>query len=471
MTAADASEKPTAAEPLSRSYVNYALAMLLIVYTLNFVDRQIVAVLGEDIKAALELDDTQFGLLGGLAFALFYTVLGIPIARFAERGNRVRIISVALAVWSGFTALCGSATSFLQILLFRIGVGVGEAGCTPPAHSLISDYVPPERRASALALYSMGVPIGTFAGFALGAVIAENFGWRAAFFAVGLPGVILALLTWFTLKEPRVLGLAKLAPAHGANFSDALKELAGKPSYWCAVLAATVISFLGYGHAYFLPGYLARTHEMGLQERGLGMAVMVLIAGVAGTWLGGRLADRAAANDTRAYMTLPAIAFILGAPFFVAGMLVPHGSYTIAGAAVDSGYVALVFLAIPTALNSIWYGPVYAAIQGLAKPHTRATAVAVMFFILNLVGLGLGPTVVGMLSDMFAAQHYGAADAAAFKVGCPSSVQDAACAAARAEGLKLSLLWSASVGVLALVFFAVGRRTIREDLEATAKAA
>lgn len=465
-------QTPAAANagPLSRSYVNYALTMLLIVYTLNFVDRQIVAILGEDIKEALQLDDGQFGLLGGLAFALFYTVLGIPIARLAERGNRVRIISVALAVWSGFTALCGVASNFVQILLFRVGVGVGEAGCTPPAHSLISDYVPPEKRASALALYSMGVPIGTFAGFALGAVIADTFGWRAAFFAVGLPGVALALITWFTLREPRMLGLAKLAPSHGAKFSDALKELASKPSYWCAVFAVTVVSFIGYGHAYFLPAYLARTHGMELQERGLGMAVMVLIAGVLGTWLGGRLADRAAQRDTRAYMSLPAIAFILGAPFFVAGMLVPAGEHTIAGVTIGSGYVALLLLALPTALNSIWYGPVYAAIQGLAKPHTRATAVAVMFFILNLVGLGLGPTIVGMLSDMFAAQHFGAADGAAFKAACPPRSPDAACQLAQAEGLKLSLLWSATVGVLALVFFALGRRTIREDLEATAKA-
>src|SRR5690606_20322134 len=178
---ANAPANKLAAPGLSDGHVRYALYLLLGIYTLNFVDRQIVAVLGEDIKQALNLSDTQLGLLGGLAFALFYTVLGIPIARFAERGNRVAIISGAVAVWSGFTALCGTATSFWQILLYRFGVGVGEAGCAPPAHSLISDYVKPEKRASALALYSMGVPIGTFAGFALGAVIAANFGWRAAF--------------------------------------------------------------------------------------------------------------------------------------------------------------------------------------------------------------------------------------------------------------------------------------------------
>jgi MFS transporter, Spinster family, sphingosine-1-phosphate transporter len=462
--------KSQAEAPLSKAYLNYALLTLLVVYTLNFVDRQIVAILGEDIKRELQLDDGQFGLLGGLAFALFYTVLGIPIARFAERGNRVRIISVALAVWSGFTALCGMATSFAQILLFRVGVGVGEAGCTPPAHSLISDYVPPERRASALALYSMGVPIGTFLGFGVGAVIAENFGWRTAFFAVGLPGVALALVTWFTLKEPRTMGLAKAAPAHGAGFGDALKELASKPSYWFAVLAATAVSFIGYGHAYFLPAYLARTHEMGLQERGLGLALMTLVAGVAGTYLGGKLADHAAKRDTRAYMSLPAIALVLGAPFFIMGMLVPAGPQQIFGATIGSGYVALILLAIPTGLNSIWYGPVYASIQGLARPHTRATAVAIMFFILNLVGLGAGPTIVGMMSDMFAAQHFGAADAAAFKAACPSASTEAACARSRAEGLRLSLIWSASAGVLALIFFMLARRTIREDLAAAKSA-
>lgn len=475
MSAADAGANEQAvtgvsAKPLSPAQVNYALWLLLVIYTLNFVDRQIVAILGEDIKAALSLSDGQFGLLGGLAFALFYTVLGIPIARFAERGNRVGIISLALAVWSGFTALCGTATAFWQMLLYRIGVGVGEAGCTPPAHSLISDYVPPEKRASALALYSMGVPIGTFAGFAVGAVIAANFGWRAAFFAVGLPGVALALIAWLTMKEPRKLGLARPAPAHGASFGDALKELSRRPSYWFAVLAATVVAFLGYGHAYFLPGYLARAHDMGLQERGLGMAVMVLVAGVVGTWLGGKLADRAAQRDTRAYMTLPAIGVIIGAPFFVAGMMIPGGDHAIAGMTIGSGYLALLLLAVPTATNSLWYGPVYAAIQGLVAPHTRATAVAVMFFILNLIGLGLGPTVVGVLSDFFAALQYGAANPAAFEAACPAGLADAACATARAEGLRWSLLATSLVGVLAILFFMLARNTIRQDLE-SAKAA
>lgn len=454
---ANAPANKLAAPGFSDGNIRYALYLLLGIYTLNFVDRQIVAVLGEDIKEALNLSDTQLGLLGGLAFALFYTVLGIPIARFAERGNRVAIISGAVAVWSGFTALCGTATSFLQILLYRFGVGIGEAGCTPPAHSLISDYVKPEKRASALALYSMGVPIGTFAGFALGAVIAANFGWRAAFFVVGIPGVLLGLIAYLTLKEPRKLGLAP-PTTHKANFSEALKELSSKPSYWYAVFGATMVSFLGYGHSYFLPAYLARTHEMGLQERGVAFAFMVLIAGVIGTWAGGKIADSYAKKDARAYVTLPAIAFALGTPFFIAALYLPAGP--------NSGYVTLALLAIPTAMNSVWYGPVYAAIQGLVKPHTRATAVAVMFFILNLIALGLGPTAVGYFSDFFAAQHYGAIDAGAFKAACPPRTQDAACMAAAAGGLRMSLLVTAGVVFIGLFCFWMSSRTIRRDLAA-----
>lgn len=444
-----------AAPGLSDSAVRYGLYLLLVIYTLNFVDRQIVAVLGEDIKRDLNLDDTQFGLLGGLAFAVFYTVLGIPIARFAERGNRVGIISGALAIWSGFTALCGMATSFTQILLFRFGVGIGEAGCTPPAHSLISDYVKPEKRASALALYSMGVPIGTFAGFALGAIIAANFGWRAAFYLVGVPGVLLALLAFFTLKEPRKLGLS-LPPAQKASFGEALKELSSKPSYWFAVLGATTVSFLGYGHAYFLPAFLARVHGMGLQERGVSFAFMVLFAGVLGTWAGGKIADHYAKKDARAYVTLPAIAFALGAPFFLIALFWPVGAM--------SGYIVLLFLAVPTAMNSVWYGPVYAAIQGLVKPHTRATAVAVMFFVLNLIALGLGPTAVGWFSDYFAAGNFGAADAAAFKAACPPGTTEATCLAAQAEGLRMSLLVTASIMFAGLICFWMASRTIRKDL-------
>ncbi len=456
MSASDQSAPSPSAQttPLSPGYVQGALWLLLLIYTLNFVDRQIVGILGEDIKRDLNLTDGQFGLLGGIGFALFYTILGIPIARLAERGNRVAIISSALALWSGFTALCGTAGNFAQMLAYRIGVGVGEAGCTPPAHSLIADYVPAEKRASALALYSMGVPLGTMVGFGVGALIAAQWGWRATFAIVGLPGVLLAVLAWFVLKEPRKLGLVSIAiGAEKTTFADSLRELSHLPSYWFAVLAATVVSFLGYGHAYFFGGFLARVHGMTLEERGVALALMIGIAGVIGTWAGGALADRAARRDTRAYMSVPAVAFLIGAPFFYAGMFAP------------TALTALAFLAIPTALNSMWYGPVYASVQGLVKPQTRATAVAVMFFIINLVGLGLGPTTVGFFSDLFAARLYeGAGDFAATCDPQAATATAVACLAAQAEGLRWSLVATSAVGGLAVLFFLLARNTIRQDL-------
>lgn len=465
MAATDAEAGAQAApKPLTDSYVRYALWMLLIIYTLNFVDRQIVAILAEPIKTDLGLSDAQLGLLGGLAFAFFYTVLGIPIARLAERGNRVGIISTAVVVWSGFTALSGMAQNFAQLLLARIGVGVGEAGCTPPAHSLISDYVSPEKRASALAFYSMGVPVGSAMGFLVGALIAQHFGWRVAFFAVGIPGVILGLIAWKTLVEPRKAGLVpQPAAGQSVTFGAALRELGSKKSYWYAVFAATVVSFLGYGHAYFLPSFLTRVHEMGLAERGAAMAVMTFVAGVAGTLIGGKVADHWAQKDTRAYMIIPAIAWLAGAPFFAAAMF------------VEGAYASVLLLAIPTLLGSIWYGPVYAAVQGLVQPRTRATAVAIMLFIVNIIGLGFGPTTVGILSDMFATGHFAtiAPAGAGFADYCAKTAAtagEAVCAAAQAEGIRWSLLATTSVGVIGLLCFWMASRSIREDLAAAAAA-
>lgn len=448
---------------LTDGYVRYALWMLLIIYTLNFVDRQIVAILAGPIKADLGLSDTQLGLLVGIAFAFFYTLLGIPIARVAERGNRPLIISTAVVVWSGFTALSGLAQNFAQMFLARIGVGVGEAGCTPPAHSLISDYVPPERRASAIAFYSLGVPVGTAVGFVVGAQIAAHFGWRAAFFAVGVPGVILGLIALFTLKEPRRLGIVP-EPASGAaapGFGEALKVLGRRKSYLYAVGAATTISFLGYGHAGFLPQFLARTHEMKLADIGTSMALMTFVAGVLGTLIGGAAADRAAKADTRAYMTIPAIAFVAGAPFFYFAML------------TDNLVLCLVALGMPTLLNSVWYGPVYAAVQGLAPVRMRATAVALMLFVVNMVGLGLGPTVIGALSDMLAQRFFvaPAGMTGEFAVLCAkgaATAGEAACKVAVAEGLRWSLIWSAAIGLVALFCFLMARRTIAQDLQASA---
>jgi predicted MFS family arabinose efflux permease len=454
-------ETINAKPPFSAAYVNYALWMLLIIYTLNFIDRQIVGILSGPIKAELGISDTQIGLLTGIAFAFFYTLLGIPIARFAERGNRATIIGTAVIVWSGFTALSGLAQNFTHLFLARIGVGVGEAGCTPPAHALISDYVSPEKRASAIAFYSLGVPIGTALGFLIGAQLGAEYGWRVAFLAVGIPGVVLGLLAMFTLKEPRKLGLVAAGSATRApDFGEAMAILAKKKSYVYSVLAVTLISFLGYGHAVFMPQMYARSFGLDLKTIGTISALTALLAGGIGTFLGGVFADRAAKSDARAYITVPAIALLLGIPFFVIGLITKNLTLTIA------------MLAVPTFLNAMWYGPIYAAVQGLSPVRMRATAVAIMLFVINMIGLGLGPLLIGLGSDILAGQMFVSPDAGAtFASYCAkgaATAKSAACLTASAEGLRLSLLWSGVIGIFALWAFWMARKTIVQDLAETA---
>ncbi len=444
--------------PLSTSYVRYALTMLLVIYTLNFVDRGIINILAGPIKKDLGISDGALGLLMGIGFAFFYTILGLPIARYAERGNRAKIISVSVVIWSAFTAISGLAQNYWHLLAARMGVGIGEAGCTPPAHSLISDYVPADKRASAIAFYSLGVPIGSAMGLIIGATIADAFGWRWAFAAVGLPGVIVGLIAFYTLKEPRVLGLVTQHSAGtGPSLLDTAKELTGRKSYWYVVGAATMISFLSYGKSAFIPVMLSRVHGLSLTEIGTFLALSGIVAGVLGTMIGGYIADRAAKTDVRAYMTIPMIAFICSVPFFLWAMF------------ADNAYFAMALLTVPSLLNSIWYGPVYASIQGLVGPRSRATAVALMLFVLNMIGLGVGPFTVGFLSDVLTAQHFAltAPLGTEFATFCAKGVAttgDAACKVAQAHGLRLSLAWHSVLGVLVVVFFLLARRTLREDM-------
>ncbi|MFN3834791.1 MAG: spinster family MFS transporter [Glycocaulis sp.] len=434
------------AAPLSPGARRYALGMLLIIYIFNFLDRQIVNILAEPIKIELGLADWQLGMLTGLAFALFYTVLGIPIARYAEKADRVKIISVAVAVWSAFTVLCGLATNFIQLLLARIGVGVGEAGCTPPAHSLISDYTPKEQRASALAFYSMGIPLGSLAGMVLGGLIADAWGWRAAFFVAGAPGVVLAILAFTTLPEPR-RGLAKkVEPVKGPDFGEALAELKSKKSFWWVSIGAALSAMVGYGHIAFYGSFYLRNHGEGLAAMaasvneflgvnfgpigfvGTALGLIIGICGAAGTYVGGILADRAARTNVAGYATVPAYAALITVIPFIASMLV--------------GNVVLSFalLALPVFVGAIWYGPVFASAQSLVQPRTRATAAAVLLFIINLVGLGLGPLLVGTFSDIYA-QSLGAA-----------------------EGIRWSMVTFGGVGGLAAIAFLLAARTLRDEV-------
>lgn len=439
-------EQGHAIKPVTAGYRSYAMGLLLVIYIMNFVDRQVINILAEPIKNELGLLDWQLGAMSGLAFAVFYTLLGLPIARYAERGNRPRIIAVALALWSGFTALCGLAQNFVQLVLFRIGVGIGEAGCTPPAHSLITDYVPKEKRASALAFYSMGTPLGSLVGMALGGVIADAYGWRWAFIVCGLPGIVLAIVVMLTLVEPRVkqvLDDVKRVAAKGPTFKDALKVLTHKRTFWLIAFAAAIKAFIGYGHAPFTASFFLRNHaeevatlaaQFGLQSQGfLGIALGVVggLAGALGAFVGGMIADKYGAKDLRAYVSVPAVAALVTIPVYCFAMT------------VDSAAIAIGVLAINAILGTLWYGPVYATAQSIAPPNMRATASAIMLFVINLVGLGLGPLAVGILSDYVA-------------IGLDMG---------KAEGVRWALIISVLANIGAVAMFWMARKSIREEME------
>jgi len=387
-----ASAAPGAAPAAGRS-VRVTLWILLIVYVFNFIDRQIVNILAEPIARDLGLSDTQIGLMTGLAFALFYTALGLPIARYADRADtsRPKLIALALATWSLMTALCGLAQNFWQLLLARIGVGVGEAGCSPPAHSLISDMVPAEKRSSALAFYALGIPIGTLLGMLIGGFLADLVGWRQAFLVVGLPGIGLALVVVWLLKEPRrTMPAATTATASATEISmfAAMGTVMKSRAFLLLLAAGSSAAFLAYGKVTWTTIFFQRTHELTPGEVGFWFGIVNGAAGILGTFLGGWLADRYGAINRRHVLTAPAIGMAIAAP--IAFMAYQAADWR----------VALFLLFVPTLCNSLYYGPTYSAAQGLVTVRQRAIAAATVLFFQNLIGLGLGPLFFGMLSDL-----------------------------------------------------------------------
>ncbi len=372
----------------SPSYRAYVMFILVVVYTLNFIDRQIIGILAVPIKADLALTDTQLGLMGGLAFALFYTALGIPIAMLADRSNRTWIMAIALTLWSAMTAVCGTAQNFWQLFVARLGVGVGEAGGVAPAYSLISDYFPPQQRARALSIYSFGIPIGSALGIVFGGIIASKIDWRYAFFAVGIAGVIVAPIFKLTVAEPE---RGQYDSGHIKTSSPALRniirKLMQKPSFWIMSFAAACSSMMGYGLFFWLPSFFVRSYGISLIDASLFYGAILLVGGLSGIWLGGSLADRFGATRRGAYVVIPALAFVATVPFYVVAILSPSLTTT---------FFAML---IPTALGLVWLGPVLSAIQHIVPPNMRATASAIFLFINNLIGIGLGTVAIGMLSD------------------------------------------------------------------------
>ena len=371
----------------------YVLSILVLVYTFNFLDRQIVGILAVPIKADLGLTDAQLGLMGGLAFALFYTGLGIPVAMLADRFSRTWIMTAALATWSAMTAACGLAANFWQLFLARVGVGIGEAGGVAPAYSLIADYFPPGRRARALGIYAFGIPIGSATGIVFGGLIASLIDWRYAFFIVGLAGLALAPVFKLTVAEPaRGQHDRALDKPGTVGFGQSFKTLARKRSFWLMALGASFSSMIGYGIFFWVPSFLVRSYGLSLLDASLFYGAALLVGGLAGTWAGGWLGDKLGNQRRGWYAGVPAVAFIATLPFYVLAILSPNLA------------ASFVLFLLPTALGLAWLGPVTSAIQHLVRPDMRATASAVFLFIINLVGIGVGTWAIGALSDVLTAR-------------------------------------------------------------------
>jgi len=371
----------------------YALTLLTAIFALNFLDRQIVTILAIPIKAEMELSDTQIGLVSGLAFALFYALLGLPMAMLAERFNRVWIIAGSAALWSVMTGLCGAASGFAQLFLARLGVGIGEAGCIPASHALIADTVDPTRRASALSLFSLGIPIGTLLGMAMGGWIAAEYGWRAAFLIAGLPGIALAALLAATVRDPRhAVSWSKPATAPATNppppLWGAVGSLLAIPSYRQALAAGTLASMGAFGITAFLGLYLQTRYGLTLPQTGLLLGLVIGIAGGIGSAAGGLLVDRLGTRT--AHANVPALAMLVTALCLAAALL------------VDGPLIALALFTLGTAASTLWYGPTFGLFQGVSGPGRRAVAIAFFTLSANLIGLGLGPTLIGLASDSLA---------------------------------------------------------------------
>lgn len=408
------------------------LAMLLVVYVFNFVDRQILAILAAPIQRDLDLSDSQMGLLGGLAFALLYSTLAVPLAALADRTSRSWVITISLLLWSGFTALCGLAQNFWHIFLARLGVGVGEAGGVAPSYALIGDYFPSEWRAVALSIYSLGIPLGSAAGVLAGGYIAAMVDWRLAFVVVGLAGMLVAPLFRLLVRdkpkeEPASAPRANpeiAAPA--VSLAGTARLLARKPSFWLLAFGAASASMVGYGISFWLPSVLQRSFALNLVEASQFFGGLLLLGGVIGILGGGWLGDRLGHRDRAFYAYVPAAGFLLCAPLFAIGI---GGEDTL---------VAFLLLLLPQALAYMWFGPVLSAIQHLVAPPARATASALFLLINNLVGLGGGLYALGALSDFLAPIH-------------------------GAEALRVSMLCSLALYVIAAMLMALAGRSLRRD--------
>ena len=417
----------------SESYSQYVLGMLTVVFVFNFIDRQIFAILAQPIKADLGLSDLEVGALSGVAFGIFYATLGIPIARLADRYSRVNIVAISLTLWSLMTTLQGFAVNFWQLAIARIGVGVGEAGGSPPSHSILSDYFAPDKRASVMGVYALGIPIGILFGNLAGGWINEFFGWRNAFLVVGVPGVVLALILKKTVKEPpRGHSEQRVHQVENVPFTTVIKTMWSYGTFRHLSIGAGVQAFVGYATIAWMPSFLIRAHDMSSGEVGTALGLIIGIFGGIGTFFGGRWSDKLAMKDKRWLMWLPAVSFLAATPFMLGALM------------VGNLYLSLACYAAPALLVNIYAGATFGSNQTLAPPAMRAAAAALLLFIVNIIGLVFGPTAVGLGSDYLQANM---------------NMNDT-------DSLRYALMCCSLVYIIAAFNYYCAGRHIREDFEA-----
>ncbi|MDA7787652.1 MFS transporter [Sphingomonadaceae bacterium] len=469
----------------TKNYRNYILGVLLVVYIFNFIDRTIINILTEPIKETFGVEDWQMGLLGGPAFAILYTFVGIPIARFSEKHHRVWIIAASVALWSLMTALCGIATSFIALFIFRIGVSIGEAGCSPPANSIIADYFIPEKRSTAVSVYALGIPLGGMVAYVFGGYVVGNLdgpsvlallnswnwtwaanaldwqnieAWRIAFVVVGLPGILVALIVKMTLKEPP-RGYTDPPEMQGkaqVGFREVLKILATKPAYWHVTMGVTIASFVNYGVGQFFVSFLIRTHEMSIFDASVKIAMALAVMASIGTYMSGYLADKYGKRFPKALAWIPMGALMAVIPLHVTGYL------------AESLWVAVPLMMIGQMLLYTFLCPLYAVPSGVVDSRMRATSVAVTLFIVNLLGYGLGPPLIGGLSTILNSLFLSGIDPSLTLAACQGSglgdAARAACDTANADGLQWSMIIFKCLYLWAVFHFYMASRTIQRDM-------
>jgi predicted MFS family arabinose efflux permease len=418
----------------TKPYRAYVLGVLMVIYGINLLDRGLVALLQEKIKPEFHLSDFELGLLGGPAFALCNALAGLPLARLAERFNRAGVLAICTALWSAMTALCGIAVSFPVLLLARFGVGIGEAGCLPPSQSLISDYFPANTRASAISIHLTSIPVGTIVAGAIAAVVADLYGWRMAFIALGLPGILIALICAFTVKEPPRGGAEKVETP---DFGAALKEIIGKPSFWHISLATGLVNFVAVGNGQYMTSFMLRNYDISLTQIGLILGRLVGIMTVASVYAVGKIIDRLAEKDRAWLARWPGIGVAIGVPVSLLSFMAP------------SIWIMIALQIVGLLCTNAYLISLYTTAQGVVHPRMRATASALVIMVINTIGYGLGPPVIGALSDFLKDQvvALGLSDAAH----------------ASASGLRYALMCGSLVNLWAAAHYLIGSTKLKRD--------